>query len=262
MGGTQSLFIGLNALDRFAWIGAFSSGGLDADFEKAYLSVSKAGARVRGDINPKLHLLWIACGEQDGLIGINQKLVDWLKSKDVRLTWVPTPGTHSFTVWRRYLAEFVPLLFADDLTKLGEPKLSSGKEPSDFAYRFIWVRCFHHPISVRIQRSGSTTILRAVEMDGGGYYAWGNIAKEINKELSPDEVKSAVVKLEEARFWQMESKDPSPGGIDGATWILEGSQNGKYHSVDRWCPKSGAFRETCLCFIQLAGLTISPDEIY
>jgi S-formylglutathione hydrolase FrmB len=29
----------------------------------------------------------------------------------VRYTWVETAGTHSFRVWRRYLAEFVPLLF-------------------------------------------------------------------------------------------------------------------------------------------------------
>ena len=106
MGGTQSLFIGLNAPDRFAWIGAFSSGGLDANFEKAYPSVSES-------TNSQLRLLWIACGQQDGLIGINQKLVDWLKSKSVKLTWVPTPGTHSFTVWRRYLAELAPLLFEE-----------------------------------------------------------------------------------------------------------------------------------------------------
>ncbi len=106
MGGTQSLFIGLNALDRFAWIGAFSSGGLDADFGKTYPSASESA-------NAQLRLLWIACGRQDGLTGINQKLVDWLKSKDVKLTWTQTPGGHSFTVWRRYLAELAPLLFQE-----------------------------------------------------------------------------------------------------------------------------------------------------
>jgi enterochelin esterase family protein len=104
MGGTQSLFIGLNALDRFAWIGAFSSGGLDENFARAYPNVSEA-------INSQLRLLWIACGRQDGLIGLNKKLVEWLQSKDVKLTWVETPGGHSFLVWRRYLADLVPLLF-------------------------------------------------------------------------------------------------------------------------------------------------------
>jgi hypothetical protein len=31
MGGTESLTVGLNTLDRFDWIGAFSSGGLNTN---------------------------------------------------------------------------------------------------------------------------------------------------------------------------------------------------------------------------------------
>jgi enterochelin esterase-like enzyme len=104
MGGTQSLFIGLNAPERFAWIGAFSSGGLDENFDRAYPAVS-------AKMNAELRLLWIGCGRQDWLTGTNQKLVEWLKTRDVKLTWVETPGTHSFTLWRRYLADLLPLLF-------------------------------------------------------------------------------------------------------------------------------------------------------
>jgi enterochelin esterase-like enzyme len=104
MGGTQSLFIGLNALDRFAWIGAFSSGGLDENFARAYPNVSEA-------TSSQLQLLWIVCGQQDGLIGVNRKLVEWLKSKNIKLTWLETPGGHSFLVWRRYMADLAPQLF-------------------------------------------------------------------------------------------------------------------------------------------------------
>jgi enterochelin esterase family protein len=104
MGGTQSLMTGLNAPDRFAWIGAFSSGGLPQDFAGPFSTVNES-------LNSRVRLLWIGCGRQDGLVGINQKLVEWLKSRNVKLTWVETPGTHSFTLWRRYLAEFTPLLF-------------------------------------------------------------------------------------------------------------------------------------------------------
>jgi enterochelin esterase family protein len=104
MGGTESLLTGLNNLDRFAWVGAFSSGGMDTNFPALFPGLdSKANERLR--------LLWIACGEQDRLIGANKEFINWLKSKDVWLTWVPTPGQHSFRVWRRYLAEFAPLLF-------------------------------------------------------------------------------------------------------------------------------------------------------
>ena len=36
MGGSESLFTGLNNLDKFAWIGAFSSGGLPEPFDKDF----------------------------------------------------------------------------------------------------------------------------------------------------------------------------------------------------------------------------------
>jgi enterochelin esterase family protein len=104
MGGSESLFVGLNALDRFAWVGAFSSGGLGDEFAQQFPSLdSKANAQLR--------LLWISCGTGDRLIEWNRKFRGWLKSKDVRAKEVETPGVHSWMVWRRNLAEFVPLLF-------------------------------------------------------------------------------------------------------------------------------------------------------
>lgn len=275
MGGTESLFIGLNAPDRFAWIGAFSSGGLDEYFERAYPNVSEA-------TNSQLRLLWIACGQQDGLIGVNKKLVEWLKSKGIKLTWVETPGGHSFLVWRRYLADLTPLLFVGHSTgpdspqssaghsETGKPAhiammtdpISSGNDPSDFAYRFLWIRTFHHPIAVRIQKSGVSTVLHAFEFDGAGGYEWGKPAKEVKRELSPTEVEALTAKLKKAKFWEMDSDPMDAGGLDGATWVLEGSRDGKWHRVRLWSPKSARFRDACLFFLQLADMKVPHDEIY
>src|SRR5215510_12864349 len=36
MGGSESLYVGLNAMDRFGWIGAFSSGGLSTNFASRF----------------------------------------------------------------------------------------------------------------------------------------------------------------------------------------------------------------------------------
>jgi len=104
MGGRQSLLIGLNAPDRFAWIGAFSSGGVNADFAATYPAVDAS-------LSARLRLLWVSCGQQDGLLDVNQQLVEWLTAKGVTVSWLPVPGEHSFRVWRRNLAQFVPLLF-------------------------------------------------------------------------------------------------------------------------------------------------------
>jgi len=104
MGGAESLYTGLNAIDRFAWIGAFSSGGLGEDFNAEFPHLDSSA-------NAKLKLLWIACGTDDHLIEPNRKLREWLKSKGIHPTEIETPGAHMWMVWRRNLAEFAPLLF-------------------------------------------------------------------------------------------------------------------------------------------------------
>jgi enterochelin esterase family protein len=104
MGGAESLRIGLNGLDKFAWIGAFSAGGMPDDFEKDFPGLDAKA-------NQEIHLLWIACGTEDRLITPNRNLREWLKTKGVQHTDIETPGMHTWMVWRRNLAEFAPLLF-------------------------------------------------------------------------------------------------------------------------------------------------------
>jgi len=102
MGGAETLFIGLNNLNRFAYIGAFSAGAVgDDQFQK--LDGSTA--------NSQLRLFWISCGVDDGLLDSNRKFVEFMKSKNVEVKLRETPGAHTWMVWRRNLAEFAPLLF-------------------------------------------------------------------------------------------------------------------------------------------------------
>jgi enterochelin esterase-like enzyme len=104
MGGSESLLTGLNNLDKFSWVGAFSSGGIPDGFEKDFPSLDAKA-------NQQLHLLWIACGTEDHLIKINRDFRAWLKTKGVKATEIETPGMHTWMVWRRNLTEFAPLLF-------------------------------------------------------------------------------------------------------------------------------------------------------
>ncbi len=104
MGGAESLYTGLNAGDKFAWIGAFSSGGMKDRFDEYYPNVDAT-------TNQRLRLLWIACGTNDDLLALNRQLKGWLKTKGVHFTDIETPGEHSWRVWRRNLRQFLPLLF-------------------------------------------------------------------------------------------------------------------------------------------------------
>lgn len=104
MGGSESLLTGLNNLDKFAWIGAFSSGGIPDEFDKDFPGLdAKANQQIR--------VLWIACGTEDRLITVNRSLREWLRAKGVQHTDIETPGMHTWMVWRRNLAEFAGLLF-------------------------------------------------------------------------------------------------------------------------------------------------------
>ena len=104
MGGSESLLTGLNNIDKFAWVGAFSSGGLPEPFDKDFPQLdSKA--------NQELKLLWVACGTEDRLITVNRNFREWLKQKGINHIDIETPGMHTWMVWRRNLSEFAPLLF-------------------------------------------------------------------------------------------------------------------------------------------------------
>jgi enterochelin esterase-like enzyme len=104
MGGAQSLLTGLNTLNEFAWIGSFSAGGLTEEFDTQFPALDSK-------VNEKLHVLWVACGTDDGLIDIHRKFHTWLASKNIKHVDIETPGYHTFTVFRRNLAEFASLLF-------------------------------------------------------------------------------------------------------------------------------------------------------
>ena len=106
MGGSQSLTVGLGNLHRFAWVGAFSAGPPASETAQQFLSEPDAA-------NAKLRLLWIACGKDDFLRQRNEEFVAKLKEKAIRHEWQLTEGDHSWPVWRRYLAEFAPRLFAE-----------------------------------------------------------------------------------------------------------------------------------------------------
>jgi len=104
MGGGQSLYVGLNNLDKFAWVGGMSSSVANG-------SAIAAGALADPKANQKLKLLWIGIGKDDFLLSANQEFDELLKKHDLKHEFVVTEGNHSWPVWRRYLAQFAPLLF-------------------------------------------------------------------------------------------------------------------------------------------------------
>ena len=108
MGGGQAFNVGLNHIDRFSYIGGFSSGmGNAANYPKTY-------ARLIADpdaANKKLRLIWVGCGKEDGQLGQSKSFSEFLAAHNIKHTFRETGGAHTWMVWRRYLKEISPLLF-------------------------------------------------------------------------------------------------------------------------------------------------------
>jgi len=106
MGGGQSLRIGLGHLDQFSAVASFS-GAVPGDFETRFAGLLKDAKGT----NERLKALWLGCGRQDSIFGRSQALSDLLTKYQVKHTFHATDGVHNYTVWRKYLAEYAPLLF-------------------------------------------------------------------------------------------------------------------------------------------------------
>lgn len=103
MGGGQSLNFGLGNLNTFAWVGGFSSAPNTKDPEVLIPNPVETAQ--------KLKLLWISCGDQDGLISFSQRLHKYCKGNNVPHIWHVEPGVHDFKVWKSDLYYFTQQIF-------------------------------------------------------------------------------------------------------------------------------------------------------
>jgi enterochelin esterase-like enzyme len=102
MGGGQSLNFGLNNVDTFAYVGGFSS----APNTKPPAELVKDPAAAH-----QLELLWVSCGNEDGLYNISAGVHDYLTAQNVAHQWHIDSGGHTFPVWKNDLYHFASQLF-------------------------------------------------------------------------------------------------------------------------------------------------------
>jgi enterochelin esterase-like enzyme len=124
MGGGQSLNFGLGNLEKFAWVGGFSSAPNTRLPEVLVPDPAAAKARLK--------LLWISCGDADGLMSFSKRTHDYLFEKDVPHIFYIEPGGHDFNVWKNDLYLFSQFLFKPvepssfpKFTVLGAPAASN-----------------------------------------------------------------------------------------------------------------------------------------
>lgn len=103
MGGGQSLNFGLGNIDKFAWVGGFSSAPNTKRPEELLPDPRKA---------KELKLLWISCGDKDNLITFSQRTSDYLVANGIpHIYRITSGGHHDFTEWKDNLYRFSQLIF-------------------------------------------------------------------------------------------------------------------------------------------------------
>lgn len=152
--------------------------------------------------------------------------------------------------------------YSDQLRALQEPSfLDTAKNRSAESYRFLWLRSFDHPIAIRLDiRADGTGVLSTKIASGSGGDRPGYLTENVSRPLFRQQVQMVQARLSSMQFWSLQVDDRS--GEDGARWIIEGVEGGKYHLVDRWSPSGGPIREFGLMLLDMANLKIPPRDVY
>jgi enterochelin esterase-like enzyme len=103
MGGGQALNIGLSNLDVFAWVGGFSSAPNTSPPEQLLADPQKAKGQLK--------LLYVSCGNKDGLMRVSQGVHSYLKENNVPHLWHVDDHAHDFEHWKKGLYNFAQLIF-------------------------------------------------------------------------------------------------------------------------------------------------------
>ncbi|MCQ2077228.1 MAG: hypothetical protein MJZ20_09455 [Bacteroidaceae bacterium] len=104
MGGGQSLNFGLGNMDKFAYVGGFSSAPNTKSPEQLIPDVEKTKKENK--------LLWMVCGGGDGLMTFSSRLKSFCDDKGVPCTLIQYPKEgHNFVVWKYGLYGFAQLIF-------------------------------------------------------------------------------------------------------------------------------------------------------
>jgi enterochelin esterase family protein len=118
MGGAHTLNIGIPHLDKFAYLGVYSSGifgitGGPGSNQPQGPTFEEKNRAILDDAKLKggLKLFWFATGKDDFLVATSRATVEMFKNHKFQVVYKETDGAHTWDNWREYLREFAPQLF-------------------------------------------------------------------------------------------------------------------------------------------------------
>lgn len=112
MGGLQTLYVGINNINLFSYLGVFSSGWIlpmQSNLAESQYEFMKNNVDM---INNNLKLFWISMGGKEDIAYNNCKVM-LAKFDEMKIKYVYSeyPGGHTWPVWRNNLYKIAQLLF-------------------------------------------------------------------------------------------------------------------------------------------------------
>ena len=198
------------------------------------------------------------CVEPKSFPGLSQKISEFEKGKSGYF-----PKDKFARGWKDADA-FMNDWYGKHLKAMGEKSLLDVSGKNTEVYRFLWLRTFHHPVFVRVERGQAKTKLFTKELDGAGGYEPGKVLRKNEVILKEKEFCEFLSLLEKADYWKLPSIQDNDDGVDGSQWILEAVKDDRYHIVDRWTPEKGEFRAACVYLLKLSGIDTDrlKDDLY
>jgi hypothetical protein len=202
---------------------------------------------------------------------------------------VPEPDNgyklHSDPSGRPYFAEERGAYLTQFLAAMKEPSLfERGDKRPEFEVRFLWLRTFHDPISIRIWSTPKGYMVRTVRIKQNEDYSLADTLVDTTRLLDAAETKAftaALTKAPLAAPMNETEEAAGAGGLDGASWIFESYMEKKYQKIDFWCLEhfgpiryetlvedTSKIRDTssllkfALTLLELSKLNIPKEDIY
>lgn len=129
--------------------------------------------------------------------------------------------------------------YSKHLSAIQEPMLSDMTNTTGTeCYRFLYLPTRGgHPVAVRATTSGEVFTVHSTVLSGQGGYAPGAITSRSSTVMNKKESDALREMIDRVGLFKMLKTDDTRGR-DGVEWVFEGTANGKYGVVTRWCPAS------------------------
>lgn len=147
------------------------------------------------------------------------------------------------------------------LSDLKEDCLNDNEtKPNTTIYRLTWLRSFHNPIAIRIEKIENKVMLYWKVGKGSGGYEPKGLKKSGKKKLNPTEWTEFERLIRETNFDNLPNEKYFPI-LDGSTWTLEKKTPDSFKAHHTNMPNE-EFMSVCLYLLDLTKIKVKDSEKY